>query len=50
MYACIERGMRTDGILPGGLKVQRRAFQVHQAAWWATPIGASPTRWRRWTG
>jgi L-serine dehydratase len=31
MYACIERGVRTDGILPGGLKVQRRAFQVHQS-------------------
>ncbi len=31
MYACIERGMRTDGVLPGGLKVQRRAFQVHQS-------------------
>ena len=31
MYACIERGMKTDGILPGGLKVQRRAFQVHQS-------------------
>ena len=31
MYACIERGMRTPGVLPGGLKVQRRAFQVHQS-------------------
>ena len=31
MYACIERGMRTDGVLPGGLKVQRRAFQVRQS-------------------
>jgi L-serine dehydratase len=31
MYACIDRGMRTDGILPGGLKVQRRAFQVRQS-------------------
>jgi L-serine dehydratase len=31
MYACIDRGMKTDGILPGGLKVQRRAFQVHQS-------------------
>ena len=31
MYACIDRGMRTDGTLPGGLKVQRRAFQVHQS-------------------
>jgi L-serine dehydratase len=30
MYACIDRGMRTDGVLPGGLKVQRRAFQVRQ--------------------
>ena len=25
MNACIERGMRTDGQLPGGLKVRRRA-------------------------
>src|SRR6185312_11910132 len=31
MYACIDRGMRTDGVLPGGLKVQRRAFQVREA-------------------
>jgi L-serine dehydratase len=28
MFACIERGMKTDGVLPGGLKVQRRAHQV----------------------
>ncbi|MGD0607343.1 MAG: L-serine ammonia-lyase, partial [Streptosporangiaceae bacterium] len=25
MQACVERGCRTDGMLPGGLKVQRRA-------------------------
>jgi len=31
MYACIERGMATPGVLPGGLKVQRRAHQVHQS-------------------
>ena len=31
MFACVDRGMRTDGILPGGLKVQRRAFQVTRA-------------------
>jgi len=31
MYACIDRGMKTDGVLPGGLKVQRRAYQVHQS-------------------
>ena len=28
MYACIDRGTRTDGVLPGGLKVNRRAAQV----------------------
>ncbi|MDE2485906.1 MAG: L-serine ammonia-lyase [Alphaproteobacteria bacterium] len=31
MFACIERGVRTDGVLPGGLNVQRRARQVHQS-------------------
>ena len=31
MFACVERGMRTDGVLPGGLQVQRRAFQVHRS-------------------
>ncbi len=30
MYACIDRGLRADGLLPGGLKVQRRAHQVLQ--------------------
>lgn len=30
MEACIERGMRIDGVLPGGLSVKRRAKQVHQ--------------------
>jgi L-serine dehydratase len=28
MYACIDRGMRTEGVLPGRLQVQRRAHQV----------------------
>ena len=31
MNACIERGLATDGILPGGLKVRRRARAIHQA-------------------
>jgi L-serine dehydratase len=31
MFACIERGVRAEGILPGGLKVQRRARQVLQS-------------------
>jgi L-serine dehydratase len=30
MEACIERGVRQDGCLPGGLKVRRRARQVYQ--------------------
>ena len=31
MEACIERGMRQHGELPGGLRVKRRAGQVHAA-------------------
>lgn len=30
MFACMDRGMRTDGILPGGLKVPRRAMAIHR--------------------
>jgi L-serine dehydratase len=29
MQACVETGMRTDGTLPGGLKVRRRAMAQH---------------------
>jgi len=31
MNACIERGLERDGVLPGGLKVRRRAKGIHQA-------------------
>ena len=31
MNACISRGMDGEGILPGGLKVRRRARGIHQA-------------------
>ena len=31
MNACIERGLATDGILPGGLNVRRRAKAIHDA-------------------
>ncbi len=31
MNDCIERGLVTDGILPGGLKVRRRAKGIHDA-------------------
>jgi L-serine dehydratase len=30
MRECVERGCRTDGILPGGLKVQRRAPRLRR--------------------
>ena len=31
MNNCIERGLRTDGTLPGGLSVRRRAKGIHDA-------------------
>ncbi len=31
MNACISRGMKGEGILPGGLKVRRRAKGIHDA-------------------
>lgn len=31
MSACIDRGLNTDGILPGGLNVRRRAKGIHDA-------------------
>ena len=31
MNGCINRGLAQDGILPGGLKVRRRAHGIHQA-------------------
>jgi L-serine dehydratase len=31
MFACIERGLRQEGSLPGGLKVRRRAKALHES-------------------
>jgi len=31
MQACVERGCRTDGVLPGGFKVKRRAASFYRA-------------------
>ena len=31
MNSCIDRGLTTDGILPGGLSVKRRARAIHDA-------------------
>jgi L-serine dehydratase len=30
MQACVERGCHTEGVLPGGLKVKRRAARLHR--------------------
>ena len=30
MQSCVVAGLKTKGILPGGLKVKRRAFDLHQ--------------------
>jgi len=30
MNACIDRGLAAEGVLPGGLKVKRRAHGIHQ--------------------
>ncbi|PTX54818.1 L-serine dehydratase [Litoreibacter ponti] len=30
MFDCIDRGLRLDGILPGGLSVKRRAKNIHE--------------------
>lgn len=30
MDTCIERGIKTPGVLPGSLKLKRRAYQLHQ--------------------
>jgi L-serine dehydratase len=30
MQACVKRGIKTQGILPGGLNVKRRAFDLHE--------------------
>ncbi|NMP16596.1 L-serine ammonia-lyase [Thalassotalea sp. Y01] len=30
MYACVERGMTTEGTLPGGLNVKRRSPNLHR--------------------
>ena len=30
MQACVTRGCRTEGVLPGGLKVSRRAARLHR--------------------
>ncbi|MEJ2309660.1 MAG: L-serine ammonia-lyase [Gammaproteobacteria bacterium] len=45
MQACVDKGCRTEGVLPGGLKVRRRAARLHRqllndSSLDATPLGS----------
>ncbi len=42
MEACIDRGCHQEGILPGGLKVRRRAAQLHRRLKGDAGAGADP--------
>jgi L-serine dehydratase len=44
MQDCVTRGCRTEGVLPGGFKVKRRAASWH-AALMATDGGPAATAW-----
>jgi L-serine dehydratase len=46
MAACCERGMRTDGVLPGGLEVKRRAAKMlRDLEDTDNPMGDDPMDW-----
>ncbi len=47
MSACIDRGIAQDGVLPGGLKVRRRARALEQALTGDTP-GRNPAEVFEW--
>ena len=47
MQACVERGFRQTGLLPGVLKVRRRAPRLHRMLDRGRHAEA---RWWRWTG
>jgi L-serine dehydratase len=47
MQACVERGTRTDGVLPGGLKVPRRAARLFRQLV-GEPGGGDPLRAMDW--
>ncbi len=46
MRECVKRGCSQEGLLPGGLKVRRRANSLHRSSWAKPP--ATPCR--PWTG
>ena len=50
MEACVERGVRTDGVLPGGLNVKRRAKRGARRTARPRRARAFRPRSRPWTG
>ena len=50
MQDCIERGIATEGILPGGLNVRRRAHRLAERLREKEATGCAAIRWRRSIG
>ena len=48
MQACVERGCRTDGVLPGGFKVKRRAAALARSLGELDPRSPEPLRMLDW--
>ena len=45
MSKCIDRGLKTQGVLPGSLKLKRRAFDMHQRILNAKPNYLDSADW-----
>ncbi|MGA1208889.1 MAG: L-serine ammonia-lyase [Gemmobacter sp.] len=45
MSDCIDRGLKGEGILPGGLRVRRRAGAIHTALLAERGLNATPPHW-----
>ncbi len=50
MQDCVVRGCRTDGVLPGGFKVKRRAAGLHRALTANPEAATDGTQARPWGG
>ena len=48
MQECVQRGIDTDGVLPGGLKVRRRAARLHEVLTTADGLADDPMRAMDW--
>ena len=48
MQECVDRGVITDGVLPGGLKVRRRAARLHETLTTADGLAEDPMQAMDW--